>query len=425
MKQIPANYEKLRIQPGYFQEGIQELNSLMRTGDWDVSRPTFSQRHQSMRDWLMSKAQQLGLEIRVDGVKNHSVYLDCGPKGSKALLIGAHLDSDPLIGRYNQFIGVLAALEIIRVIKDEGIQLPFNIEVVDFTGPIGSQHIRLGSDALAGKLTNTEIVSLKEIDPEFPKSLDAYNLDISALTQAGKKVDQFVGFLGLYLDHGNVLDETNQQVGIIKKINGKRTYRVFFKLFEEHPVEDTKDVIGDTSIGANAFSLSVRKHIENKYKNCSVNFGQIQYYPGKIGKKPTRVDVFVELRALDEELLDRLELEMKRIGKLEADKNNVDFEVETLQQRKSISLSENWKNVIMRCTDQLGYQPTVINSFIDFDGTSMNSFCPVGIILAPNYFGSNRKDTTTTNWKSAYDLSNIFLQSILEYAFTVFKRNNS
>ena len=73
--------------------------------------------------------------------------------GARTLLLGSHLDTVPTGGRYDGALGVVAALEVLRAVKDAALELPVSLEAIDFTDEEGSLVGLLGSWALTGALT--------------------------------------------------------------------------------------------------------------------------------------------------------------------------------------------------------------------------------------------------------------------------------
>ena len=72
---------------------------------------------------------------------------------TSTLLLGSHLDSVPNGGRFDGALGVMAALEVLRTVKENGIKLRVNLEAIDFTDEEGTLVGLLGSAALAGHLS--------------------------------------------------------------------------------------------------------------------------------------------------------------------------------------------------------------------------------------------------------------------------------
>src|SRR5512135_2916424 len=98
-----------------------QLAAIGSTGDGGVHRPTFSEAHLAARSWFRDQVIAAGLDFRLDGAGNHSGFLDCGLAGSRTLLLGSHLDSVPHGGRFDGALGVMAALEVLRAVKEHAL----------------------------------------------------------------------------------------------------------------------------------------------------------------------------------------------------------------------------------------------------------------------------------------------------------------
>jgi len=74
-----------------------------------VDRQAATEDDRRTRDWFRAFAADRGWETRVDGIGNLFALLTWRP-GAKYVLIGSHLDSQPLGGRFDGAYGVIAAL---------------------------------------------------------------------------------------------------------------------------------------------------------------------------------------------------------------------------------------------------------------------------------------------------------------------------
>src|SRR6266446_206015 len=119
-------------------EALSAIGAMQDTeGNRGVDRPALSPAHLEARAWFLARAAEAGLETRVDAAGNHSAILRTSslthPHASRhtlthpspiaqhpvgTLLLGSHLDSVLNGGRFDGALGVLAALECLRTIKE-------------------------------------------------------------------------------------------------------------------------------------------------------------------------------------------------------------------------------------------------------------------------------------------------------------------
>src|ERR1700674_3577416 len=107
-----------RVDADRMREDFEALCKIGATPDGGVSRPTFSDAHFAARRWFLASAEAAGLETQTDAAGNHSAVLrNRGSGDHRVMLLGSHLDSVPNGGRYDGALGVLAALHVLRAVK--------------------------------------------------------------------------------------------------------------------------------------------------------------------------------------------------------------------------------------------------------------------------------------------------------------------
>src|SRR5699024_1578076 len=99
------------------------------------------------------------------------------------VLTGSHVDSVYNGGNFDGPLGVLAAVEALQTMAEQNIMPEHSIEVVAFTDEEGARFSfgMMGRRAMAGTLTNEDVVNNKDID----------GISIAeAMTQAGYNPDK-------------------------------------------------------------------------------------------------------------------------------------------------------------------------------------------------------------------------------------------
>src|SRR6188474_1240516 len=107
---------------------LKELRSL--TGDENgAQRVAFTPTWAKARAWLREKLSALPVEVHNDAAGN--TWATLHGESKKSLLIGGHFDSVPNGGWLDGCLNVLAGLEILRRLAEEG-EPPITVRLVDW-----------------------------------------------------------------------------------------------------------------------------------------------------------------------------------------------------------------------------------------------------------------------------------------------------
>ncbi len=148
-----------------------------------ITRVYLSPEHARVNRLAAEWMRELGMTTRQDAAGNQVGRLaPAGMPDAPALLLGSHLDTVPDAGRFDGIVGVLMALEVVRLLRrvdDEGTAsspFPFALEVIAFSDEEGTRFGKalLGSSAVAGQwdpawwdLTDADGLTLREAFRDF------------------------------------------------------------------------------------------------------------------------------------------------------------------------------------------------------------------------------------------------------------------
>ena len=140
----------------------QKIDDLEKITDQDnpYTRIVFSKKFYEARSWLKNEYQKLGLIVSTDDAGNLIGLLKSKTNTEKVVIIGSHIDTVPSGGRFDGIAGVVAALCVVKHIKENDINLPFNLAVYDYLGEeLNDWSIScIGTRGMIGAL-NEEILS--------------------------------------------------------------------------------------------------------------------------------------------------------------------------------------------------------------------------------------------------------------------------
>ena len=181
------------------------------------------------REWFKGKVAELGLRVDTDSAGNNWVTL---PGASpKTVIVGSHLDSVPNGGWLDGSLGVIAALEALRMYA--GTTPPVTLALVDWADEEGARFGRslLGSAAAAGSLKIEDVRELK--DRQGTRLVDALAENGVALDRMLdahgelKRIDARA-YLELHIEQGPVLEAMQKATGVVLGTFGVERHMIRF-----------------------------------------------------------------------------------------------------------------------------------------------------------------------------------------------------
>jgi len=416
-------FRNLRINSDRMLAAFNELAQIGATsgGAHGVHRPTFSEAHLAARKWFREQIERSGLEFRTDGAGNHSAFLACG-REAPTLLLGSHLDSVPNGGRFDGALGVMAAFEVLRTIKEAELKAraeprrSVNLEAIDFTDEEGTLVGLLGSAAFAGRLQRDLLQNPRGGRQALVEGMNRAGLSDESILSAARPKESLAGYLELHIEQGKRLERAGIDIGIVSAIVGIWSYRLSFIGRADHAGSTTMSDRLDASLGASEFTLTARDIVINDFRDCVVNVGNMEFSPGAFNIVPARVDVSLEFRSPDEEKFNRLDSILLAHAQEAANRFGLDLNVEFLGKHSPSVMNSQVQSTFAEVCDDLGLSHVSLTSGAGHDGQSFDDLCPVSMIFVPSKDGASHSAREFTEWEDCVNGANVLLQTVLRLA---------
>lgn len=410
---MTESFSTLRVNPDRMHAAFNQLALIGATGDGGVNRPTFSEVHLAARKWFQNEIENSGLEFHTDGAGNHSAVLTCQPSNVQTLLLGSHLDSVPSGGRFDGALGVMAALEVLRTVKENRINLKLNLEAIDFTDEEGTHLSLFGSSALAGHLHPEDLKNPYSGRENFIAGLVRAGLSEEDLLQAKRSKESIAGYLELHIEQGKRLERAGIDIGIVSAIVGYGSYRLSFIGRADHAGSTSMEDRLDAGQGVAAFILAAREIVMRDFPNCVANVGKIEFAPGASNIVPARADLLLEFRSPDENQLSKLDIALMELANQKAEQFGLQLMAEPLGRHLPNLMSANIQQVFQNSCDALGLSSTILASGAIHDAQSLVDVCPIGMIFVPSVNGASHASREFTKWEDCVNGANVLLQTVL------------
>jgi allantoate deiminase len=282
------------------------------------------------REWFAGKIGELGLRVHTDAAGNNWVTL---PGSSpKTVIVGSHLDSVPNGGWLDGALGVMAALEALRM--HAGTTPPVTLKLVDWADEEGARFGRslLGSAAAAGSLNANDVRELK--DREGTALVDALKENGIELDRMGdahrelKAIDARA-YLELHIEQGPVLESMRKPTGVVLGTFGVERNMIRFTGQAAHSGSTPIAMRRDAFLAAAQTALECRE-IARRHSTptagvvCTV--GIINVEPKIVTAVPGVCEMSLDQRALGADVLAAMLRDAHAAADRAARENNVTVE---------------------------------------------------------------------------------------------------
>ena len=403
----------LRIHSDRMLASFNELASIGATAEGGVHRPTFSEAHLTARRWFREQIERSGLKFHMDGAGNHSAILG---DQNQTLLLGSHLDSVPNAGRFDGALGVTAALEVLRTVKDNGIPLKVRLEAIDFTDEEGTLVGLLGSAALTGHLHPELLQNPRGGRDNLMEGMQRAGLTEASMLRTARPSDSLAGYLELHIEQGKRLERSGINIGIVSAIVGISSYRLSFIGRADHAGTTTMPDRLDASLGASAFTLAARELVMKDFPNCVVNVGKMEFMPGAFNIVPAQVDVSLEFRAANESEFDNLDSALLALAQTEAKRFGLELKADFRGRHSPTPMSDSVQRAFADSCEELGLTHTSLVSGAGHDGQSFAGICPMGMVFVPSVNGTSHSPYEFTKWEDCVNGADVLLRTVLRLA---------
>ncbi|GAB4496956.1 MAG: Zn-dependent hydrolase [Anaerolineales bacterium] len=410
---MTQDFTSLRINPDRMLDAFNQLALIGGTADSGVHRPSLSEAHLAARAWLREHIEASGFEFRIDGAGNHSAVLPCDDPSAPTLILGSHLDSVPNGGRFDGALGVMAALEVLKTVRENGIRLKVQLEAMDFTDEEGTLVGLLGSAALAGHLSKENLEKPRGGRERLLEGMARAGLSDESMLSAARKRESLAGYLELHIEQGKRLEKSGTDIGIVTAIVGIWSYKLSFIGKADHAGSTTMEDRRDASLGASAFTLAAREMVMRDFPNCVVNVGKMEFAPGAFNIVPAQVDVSLEFRSPDEDEFNRLGQTLLKLAEREAARFGLDLKTEFLGKHSPSLMDADVRGAFADACETLGLSHMPLASGAGHDGQSLTDLCPVGMIFVPSVDGASHSPREFTKWEDCVNGANVLLQAAL------------
>jgi N-carbamoyl-L-amino-acid hydrolase len=290
---------------------LRELREL--TGDENgAQRVAWTETWERGRAWLREKLAPTGAGHEIDEAGNQ--WFTLPGESERALLIGGHMDSVPNGGWLDGCLDVVAGVEVLRRIAEEG-RPPLTIRLVDWADEEGARFGRslFGSSAAAGSMADQdELRERRDADGiALPDALAEHGVELDRALEARRQLSGAAAYLELHIEQGPVLESLDLPLGVVLGTFGVERHLVTWRGQAAHAGSTPMDQRRDALAGAAKLALEIRPIAAEVGGGAVCTSGGVVCRPGIVTSVVETAEQLLDQRHLDAAKLARL-LELAR-----------------------------------------------------------------------------------------------------------------
>ncbi|WKG04349.1 M20 family metallo-hydrolase [Mycolicibacterium sp. HK-90] len=353
-----------------------------------VDRQAATPEDKLSRDWFAAFAAERGWELRVDGIGNMFALVEFVP-GAPYILIGSHLDSQPLGGRFDGAYGVIAALHaaerVAQRVAEHGVGVQYNLGVVNWFNEEGGRFAPsiMGSSVFAGLMSEDEMLDVRDLSGVSVAEA------LAAIGYRGSDPrPEVAGYAEIHIEQGRILEREGITLGAVDyswytqkldiEVLGEQSHTGATAMADRH----------DALVAASKVVLLVHDVTQQFDEEAIVSsVGRFTVEPNSPIVVARRVHLVADLRSASPEIVAAarasLLADISEIAREHDIRINVrDFDIRDIQRYPQSGIE-----LIEKVAADLGLSVRPIRTMAGHDSVAMNRIVPTVMMFIPSVDG--------------------------------------
>lgn len=381
-----------------------------------LSRLALGDADRQMRDLFVQWCRQSGLEVSIDEVGNIFARREGLEPGLPPILIGSHLDTQINGGRFDGIAGVLAGLELCRILQDAGHITRRPIEIVNWTNEEGTRFSppMTASGCFVGAYSPDWVRARPSDDgPSFGEELE--RIGYRGTTPCGPR--DIDAYFELHIEQGPILDAEKMQVGVVT--HGFPSHGMLARFSGETahtgpwPMDRRRN-----ALAAGARWLTAVDDLGMDYAGSGgkATAARLAAWPNKPGILSDTADAVCDVRHENPETAKVMAERMRRSLYEAAARNGCEVEILDEWLWGGDIFAGELVSSVRRQAERLGYRWRDIASQAGHDAYFLARHCPTAMIFTPCLNGITHNNAEHCEKDDFAPGLNVLLHAVVERA---------
>jgi N-carbamoyl-L-amino-acid hydrolase len=406
---------ELRINGPRLWTSLMDLARIGATDKGGVKRLALTDLDRQGRDLVVQWGREAGLAITVDKIGNVFMRREGANPALPPIVTGSHIDTQPTGGKFDGNYGVLAGLEVVRTLNDLNIRTEAPIEVAFWTNEEGSRFVpvMMGSGVFCGAFSLETAYAARDVDGRSVGE---------ELQRIGYQGDEEPGahpigaYFETHIEQGPVLEDADTVIGVVPAVMGLSWYDCTVEGMEAHagptPMHLRRDAL---QVASRIMQETVA--IANRYPPYGRGtVGMVQVFPNSRNVIPGRVKFSIDLRNVNDELLDTMHGEITAFTQRMQNETGLSVQLERVSYYPPCPFHPDCVGAVRKAAARLGYSTMDVVSGAGHDAIYVARLAPAGMIFVPCKDGISHNEIEDAQPAHLEAGCNVLLHAMLERA---------
>ncbi|MFA1736646.1 Zn-dependent hydrolase [Lysinibacillus fusiformis] len=390
------------------QELIEQFSQFGATENGGVTRLSLSDEDVLARNYFCECCEALGMDIHVDDMGNIYATL-AGKKDVPPIVMGSHLDSVEKGGRFDGVLGVLTAIEAIRTIKENEIEVDIPLMIVNFTNEEGARFdpAMMSSGVITSKFAKEKMLqSTDKNGVRFHEALHASGYE----GEQANRLKEALAYIELHIEQGPVLEAKQREIGVVEGVLGMVCYEITITGQSNHAGTTPMSMRKDPMIVASTIITELHEQLGKIDEQLVFTFGRLNVSPNIHTVIPNKVTFTIDSRHQDPEVMEQVE---DILNALPETAGGCNIHPVKLWGRETVYFDTAICNEVERACQSFGYTAHRMFSGAGHDAQYMAGMVPSAMIFVPSIEGKSHCEEEKTTFEDCAKGADILLETVL------------
>ncbi|WP_308560825.1 Zn-dependent hydrolase [uncultured Klebsiella sp.] len=384
------------------QKDIETLKAITDPCNGGVTRIGFTPKYREGVEYIKKEMQNAGLEVFEDDVGNVYGRLQGKNPQLPAIISGSHLDTVRNAGAFDGIAGVVAALEVARMLKEDGIQLEHPYEVIAFIEEEGTQFgiVLLGSRFISGEFNDQDRDRIHNENNETLRDVLKTYSSGHPVVPAHRLPSSIKAFIELHDEQGPFLENNQTDIGVVDNIVAIGQMVVTIQGMAGHAGTVPMLMRQDAGAAGNMLASRLTQYVIDKYPEiATLTIGKFHLEPGSANSISCECRFTVDIRSGKSEIVKEIIRFAQSESIMVATLFSVDIEAEQTSFKKPVEMDDTLKGFIKTACNECNLTYRSMSSGAGHDAMIMADISNAAMLFVPCVKGITHNPAEFVPWE--------------------------